>query len=97
MSTNKKSPEAPSIVCLPVKHAYTIEEVEAVTGFSVWTIRLAIGRGELKAKRFSRGGTQVVLPADLYKWLGSLEDVPPSKSYSKAYRAKTLKQLQGAA
>jgi hypothetical protein len=71
--------------------AYNLREAAAVVGVSLWVIRVAVGRSQLKAKRV--GGVQIVTPEAIHAWLESLEDVTPSKSYSKAYRAKSLKAV----
>lgn len=84
----------PLLVPIP-KLGLSIAEAAAAVGLSVWAIRQAVGRGELRAKKTGR--SQVVLPSDLLEWLQGLDSVTPSASYSQKYRAASLKALRGAA
>lgn len=96
-ATTRQVPEevrpAKGSLLVPVpKLGLSVAEAAVSVGLSVWVVRQAIGRGELKAKR--AGHQQVVLPDDLSRWLQNLDAVTPSASYSQRYRAASLKKLR---
>lgn len=63
----------------PTRLAYTRREAAEMCGVSEDTIRRALGKGDLKAKRLTRdeslkGGKQLFTAAALEAWLESLAD-----------------------
>lgn len=65
----------PLKVPLAERFALSPEEVSALTGIGLTSVREAISNRELKAKK--RGRRTIILPPDVKTWLSALPDALP--------------------
>lgn len=71
-------PETPQPSLDPTQQAFTIPQIAAYTGLSVWSVRMQIWEGRLTAKKI--GKSLIVLRADADKFLAELPAVPANRS-----------------